>query len=64
MIGLEIDKRIRDALGPDVPASVHDALSLAWAGAMLQAGMGHARVEHLGRRLASVAGLVLSGARA
>jgi hypothetical protein len=28
---------------------------------LLQAGMGHARVEHIGRRLASVAGLVLRG---
>jgi len=59
MIGLEINQRIQEALGPSVPAAVHDALSLAWAGALLQAGMGHARVEHIGRRLASVARLVL-----
>lgn len=59
MIGLEINSRIRDALGPTVPENVHDALSLAWAGALLQAGMGHARVEHIGTRLGSVARLVL-----
>ena len=64
MIGVEINQRIGEALGPDVPPSVHDALALAWAGALLQAGMGHARVEHIGRRLASVARLVLAGADA
>ncbi|HJQ42313.1 MAG TPA: helix-turn-helix domain-containing protein [Jatrophihabitantaceae bacterium] len=62
MIGLEINSRITDALGPSVPAAVHDALSIAWAGALLQAGMGHARVENLGRRLGSVARLLLTDA--
>lgn len=59
MIGLEINTRITDALGPQVQPEILDALSLAWAGAMLQAGMGHARFEHLGTRLASVARLLL-----
>jgi AcrR family transcriptional regulator len=63
MIGTEINARIADALGPDVPQPAADALSLAWAGALLQAGMGHARVEKIGARLASVAQLVLRGAR-
>jgi AcrR family transcriptional regulator len=59
MIGVEINSRIQEALGPSVPTSVQDALSLAWAGALLQAGMGHARVDHIGKRLGSVARLVL-----
>jgi len=63
MVGTEINARISDALGPDAAPSVVDALSLAWAGAFLQAGMGHARVENIGARLASVARLVLQGSR-
>jgi len=59
MIGTEINTRIQDALGPTIPHAVVDALSLAWAGALLQAGMGHARVEAIGTRLASVARLLL-----
>jgi AcrR family transcriptional regulator len=55
MIGREIDTRIVNALGPTVSADVKDALSLAWAGAMLQAGLGHARFEQMGDRLARVA---------
>lgn len=63
MIGTEINARIADALGPGVSPAVVDALSLAWAGALLQAGMGHARVDKIGTRLASVARLVLQDAR-
>jgi AcrR family transcriptional regulator len=59
LVGAEIDARIAEALGPEVRAEVRDVLSLAWAGAMLQAGMGHARFDHLGARLGAVAQLVL-----
>lgn len=62
LIGMEINSRIAEALGSSAPAAVHDALSLAWAGALLQAGMGHARVENIGKRLTSVARLVLGEA--
>jgi hypothetical protein len=34
-------------------------LTLAWSGAMLQVGMGHAPAERMGERLATVARLVL-----
>lgn len=59
LVGAEIDARIAEALGPQVRAEVRDALSMAWTGAMLQAGMGHARFEQLGARLGAVARLVL-----
>jgi AcrR family transcriptional regulator len=63
MIGSEINHRIADALGPTPPDGVLDALSLAWAGALLQAGMGHARIEDLGIRLGSVARVLLGERR-
>jgi AcrR family transcriptional regulator len=59
MIGNEINGRIRHALGDSVTAQALDALTLAWSGAMLQVGMGHAAAEQMGERLASVARLVL-----
>ena len=61
MIGREINARIGDALGASATAGIADALNLAWAGAFLQAGMGHAPVEKVGDRLAVVARLVLGG---
>jgi AcrR family transcriptional regulator len=60
MIGTEINTRIVNALGPNVSADVIDALSLAWAGAMLQAGMGHTRFEQMGDRLARVATVLMA----
>lgn len=63
IIGAEINHRIAEALGPKASPQVLDALALAWAGAMLQAGMGHTRFEDMGARLASVARLVLGARR-
>ncbi|MEO6887089.1 MAG: helix-turn-helix domain-containing protein [Jatrophihabitantaceae bacterium] len=63
LIGVEINGRINTALGADVSTEAKDALALAWAGAMLQVGMGHAPVEKMGERLASVARLVLAKKR-
>jgi AcrR family transcriptional regulator len=60
MIGTEINARIVDALGPNASLAVVDAMSVLWSGALLQAGMGHARVDHLGNRLASAARLLLT----
>jgi len=59
MIGNEINARIAQALGDSASPAVLDALTLAWSGAMLQAGMGHAEYAKLGERLAGVAKLVL-----
>ena len=59
MIGSEINRRIKHALGDAATADTLDALTLAWSGAMLQVGMGHAPAEQLGERLATVARLVL-----
>jgi AcrR family transcriptional regulator len=63
LIGVEINTRVAEALGPGASPAVLDALGLAWSGAMLQAGMGHARYADLGERLARVARLVMAGAR-
>jgi hypothetical protein len=59
LIGNEINKRLHTALGPDVAPEVFDALVVAWSGAMLQVGMGHAPVEQMGNRLATISGLVM-----
>jgi AcrR family transcriptional regulator len=59
MIGNEINNRILDALGGSGSPEVLDALTLAWAGAMLQCGMGHAEYSAMGERLATVARLVM-----
>lgn len=62
MIGNEINARIAQALGDSGSPQVLDALTLAWSGAMLQAGMGHAEYARLGERLAEVAKLLLGTA--
>lgn len=59
MIGNEINQRIHHALGDAASADALDTLTLAWSGAMLQVGMGHAPAAQLGERLATVARLVL-----
>ena len=59
LIGNEINKRLHAALGPDVKPEVFDALIVAWSGAMLQVGMGHAPVEHMGDRLATITRLIM-----
>jgi AcrR family transcriptional regulator len=62
MIGNEINQRIVAALGDAARPEVLDALTMAWSGAMLQSGMGHAEFATLGRRLANVAKLLLGRA--
>jgi AcrR family transcriptional regulator len=59
MIGNEINHRIMHALGESASEDVLDALTLAWSGAMLQAGMGHAEYVAMGERLATVAKLII-----
>ena len=63
MVGVEINTRLADALGDEAGPGVLDALTLGWSGAMLQAGMGHARYEQMGARLASLSRLVMAGVR-
>jgi AcrR family transcriptional regulator len=59
LIGTEVNERIAEALGDTHSAEVLDALSLAWSGAILQVGMGHASAEALGERLARVTRLLM-----
>jgi len=61
LIGLEINRRIVEAAGVGVTSAHIDALSMAWSGAMLQAGMGHANYGQMGQRLADCAALILQG---
>lgn len=60
-IGAEINERLRDALGEDTSAL--EVLSLAWSGAMLQAGMGHTTYAQMGEQLVRVSDLVLEERR-
>ncbi len=59
LIGQEINNRIAAAVGPKASAHLLDALSVAWSGAMLQAGMGHSDYKQMGRRLVSVTRLLM-----
>jgi AcrR family transcriptional regulator len=63
MIGNEINRRIKHALGDAASPEAFDVLTLAWSGAMLQVGMGHAPAAKMGERLARVARLVLGEQR-
>jgi AcrR family transcriptional regulator len=59
LIGSEINDRIGAALGEKLTPDIMDALSLAWSGAMLQVGMGHAPADEMGERLSRVARLLM-----
>jgi len=59
LIGVEINNRIAEALGPRPNAQLLDALSVVWSGAMLQAGMGHSDYKRLGRRLTAATKLLM-----
>lgn len=61
LIGMEINARIRDALGDAANDELLDTLSLAWSGAMLQAGMGHSDYARMGTRLATATRLIMGG---
>jgi AcrR family transcriptional regulator len=62
-IGVEISERIAQALGADAAPDVLDALSLAWSGAMLQAGMGYSGYAQMSVRLAATTRLVMGSSR-
>jgi AcrR family transcriptional regulator len=59
LIGVEINNRIADAIGPKPNAQLLDALSVAWSGAMLQAGMGHSDYKQMGKRLVAATKLLM-----
>lgn len=58
VIGAEINERLREALGGDASGRL-EALTLAWSGAMLQAGMGHTTYPQMGDQLVRVAEIIL-----
>ncbi|MDX6284881.1 MAG: hypothetical protein QOG53_366 [Frankiales bacterium] len=57
-IGAVFAERIATALGPDEDPAVLRALVIAFAGAMLTAGMGNVRYEELPDRMAEITGLM------
>jgi len=58
-MGADMHHRLRLALGEGADPDVLSALELAWAGAMLTAGMGHLSFTEVPDRLAVVARLIL-----
>lgn len=58
LIAAEIQDRLAAALGAQVGEEL-EVLGLAWAGSMLQAGMGHATYEQMGDQLARTARFVM-----
>jgi len=59
-IGLEINKRLSAALGPDGDPDVVGTLELLYAGALVRAGMGYASYQHIADLLEKSARLVLT----
>jgi AcrR family transcriptional regulator len=60
-IGLEMHRRLIDALGDDATPTAIQALELATSGALLQVGTGHLDYAAIPDLLAGVAGLILGG---
>jgi AcrR family transcriptional regulator len=60
-IGALVVGQFRTALGEDCNPDVLDAVSLAFFGALLQAGMGLATYSEIGDRLDGVVGVILDG---
>ncbi|MBG0829142.1 TetR family transcriptional regulator [Planomonospora sp. ID67723] len=58
-IGLAIRRRLRAALGAHAGPRTLDALELAYAGALVQAGMGYTSYGEMADRLADVAELIV-----
>lgn len=59
LIGTEINTWIATAAGDAATPELLDLLGLAWTGAMLQAGLGHAEYADMGDRLAAVTNEVM-----
>jgi AcrR family transcriptional regulator len=61
-IGLEVHRRLQEALGPDADPTAIRTLELATSGALLQVGTGHLAYDDVPTLLAETATLVLGGA--
>lgn len=61
VIGAEFVSRFEAAIGPDPDPRVVEALTLAFAGALLQAGMGLMTYDELSRRLDDVVAVIMEG---
>ena len=61
VIGAEFLQRFRDAIGDDADPRVVEALTLAFSGALLQAGMGLLTYDELGKRLDDVVAVIMEG---
>jgi AcrR family transcriptional regulator len=60
-IGSVFVDRFREALGDGADATVLEAVTLAFFGALLQAGMGLSTYEEFGRRLDPVVAVIMEG---
>jgi len=63
VIGAELVQRFRDAIGTPVDAAVLEALTMAFSGALLQAGMGLISYDDLSKRLDAVVAVIMAGHR-
>jgi AcrR family transcriptional regulator len=61
VIGAEFVQRFRDAIGEPVDARVLQALTMAFSGALLQAGMGLISYVDLSKRLDDVVAVIMEG---
>lgn len=60
-IGAEIRSRLESALGDSFDPHVRDALEFAYAGALVQAGMGAVSYEQVAEALGNTVSLILEG---
>ena len=61
VIGAEFVMRFRDAIGEPVDPRVLEALTFAFSGALLQAGMGLITYDELSKRLDDVVAVIMEG---
>lgn len=61
VIGAELVQRFRDAIGAPVHPPLLDALTMAFSGALLQAGMGLVSYDDLSKRLDDVVAVIMEG---
>lgn len=61
VIGTEFVQRFRDAIGDPVDPRVLEALTFAFSGALLQAGMGLVTYDDLSKRLDDVVAVIMEG---
>ena len=61
VIGAEFVQRFRDAIGDPADPRLVEALTLAFSGALLQAGMGLVTYDELSKRLDDVVAVIMEG---